>query len=75
MDRFWNKVDIRTDDECWEWQGKLNEDGYGRFQFDGKRHLAHRLSWLLHNTEIPQGMCICAHACNAFYFYCGLCFY
>lgn len=34
-------------DECWEWQQAPNDKngGYGRTKFDGKRILAHRLSW------------------------------
>ena len=63
MDRFWSKVKVGAADECWEWQAGLDSDGYGRIQFDGKRQGAHRFSWILHNTDIPQGMCIC-HRCD-----------
>jgi hypothetical protein len=30
--RFWSKVDIRTPEECWEWQASLHTSGYGRFK-------------------------------------------
>lgn len=29
---------------CWEWQGRLNKDGYGLFDFKGKAQRAHRFS-------------------------------
>jgi len=30
--RFWSKVDIRSPDECWEWQASVFGSGYGRFR-------------------------------------------
>ena len=27
--RFWEKVDIKSPDECWEWKERKNEAGYG----------------------------------------------
>lgn len=49
-ERFWKKVDVRGADECWEWQGFVAPNGYGRF--DGG--LAHRFSWVLANGAIPE---------------------
>jgi hypothetical protein len=63
MDRFWSKVDVRTDDECWEWQAAKQYQGYGIFRFDNGVRLAHRISWLLTNTEIPKGMVV-MHKCD-----------
>ena len=31
IDRFWSKVDRRTDDECWPWLAGLHSAGYGAF--------------------------------------------
>ena len=63
MNRFWSKVDIKGPDDCWEWQAGKHRQGYGVFKFDGKPQLAHRISWLLANTEIPEGMVV-MHTCD-----------
>lgn len=51
---------------CWEWSGYINKGGYGFTRFggrNGKGLLAHRISWELHNGEIPSGMHVC-HSCD-----------
>lgn len=68
IERFWNKVDVRGEDECWEWIGSKNKGGYGKIRIKNKIYLAHRISWFLHNGEIPvidsyHGMCVC-HTCD-----------
>lgn len=35
--RFWSKIDIRTPEECWEWQASLHTSGYGRFKLSSYR--------------------------------------
>lgn len=30
LKKFWKNVDKKSEDECWNWTGKLNK-GYGRF--------------------------------------------
>lgn len=64
-DRFWESVDIREDDECWEWTGYVAPNGYGRFGvLQGIYYTAHRVSWeLAHNEVIPDGMVAC-HKCD-----------
>jgi hypothetical protein len=66
-DRFWAKVRIGdSKDSCWEWLGYKNPGGYGRIGI-GKRsdghEIAHRVSWILHNGVIPEGMFV-LHACD-----------
>lgn len=61
--RFWSKVDVRADDECWPWLGYLNEKGYGRFYKSSKNHSAHRFAVMLSGREIPDGM-VCDHLCR-----------
>lgn len=57
-DRFWEKVD--TSGDCWMWQGKPGNHGYGRIQLeDGTVELSHRASWLMHNGAIGD-----AHVCH-----------
>ena len=48
---------------CWEWHGaKLNARGYGRFLYEGKNRLAHRVSYALHKGD-PEGWMV-LHRCN-----------
>ena len=62
--RFWVKVDKRSDDECWEWIGCRSNKGYGWIvDDDSQQMVASRFSWRLHNGPIPDGMLIC-HTCD-----------
>lgn len=61
-ERFWEKVDICSEDDCWEWQAHRDRKGYGKFQMNNSWP-AHRVAWLLQFGEIPDGMCVC-HACD-----------
>jgi hypothetical protein len=63
MNRFWNKVNIPSLSDCWEWQGSKNKHGYGHFKYKRKTHRAHRISWTLIKGEIPEGMCV-LHRCD-----------
>lgn len=68
-DRFWNKV--AKGDGCWEWQGALFTNGYGKINvggYPGKRKCyrtsaAHRVSWELHFGVITDGLHVC-HRCD-----------
>jgi hypothetical protein len=64
-ERFWEKVDKRGPDECWEWQAARVRHGYGRIGTGVGRGIdgAHRVSWQLHFGPIPAGMSIC-HTCD-----------
>lgn len=67
--RFWRKVD--TSGECWEWLGKPNGSGYGRFRVGGAGspdYHAHIVAWesvngprelgtTLHHT-CPNRLCV-----------------
>lgn len=65
--RFWNNVDIRGDDECWLWSGKLNRPeehphAIGQFFLDGKWYAASRVAWSLeHQRAVPAGLLVCHH--------------
>ena len=61
--RFWDKVKINALAQCWEWLSVINHEGYGRMWFLGRFVQAHRLSWMFHNGEIPEGMLVC-HRCD-----------
>jgi len=62
--RFWSKVDKRGDDECWNWLGYKDKDGYGTFNPTSKKLIkAHRFAYTLTYGEIKSGQCIC-HKCD-----------
>lgn len=66
-ERFWNFVQKKSDDECWEWQGQRLSNGYGRISLGAKSlgsDGAHRVSWRIANKqEIPDGMFV-MHKCD-----------
>ena len=46
--RFWSKVAIGHEQECWIWRGAKNKCGYGSFAIGNRRPaLAHRVSYEL----------------------------
>lgn len=51
-DVLWSKVDKRGEDECWNWMGYKNEDGYGRVQIKEWAYFAHRVIFDLVNPGI-----------------------
>lgn len=53
--RFWRLVDRSAGpDKCWPFLGTKTEDGYGGFQIEGRKVLAHRVAWELVNGPIPE---------------------
>lgn len=46
MERFWNKVNIKNEDECWNWLG-ATVDGYGILTYKNKTKKAHRVAYEL----------------------------
>lgn len=63
--RFWKHVDVRGEDECWEWKACKDNRGYGKLSSTHKKSplRAHRVSWEIHNGKIPNGLNIC-HKCD-----------
>jgi hypothetical protein len=61
-ERFWAKVSVGSQEECWLCSGCLH-DGYPSFYHDGLADRAHRYSWLIHKGAIPTGMCV-LHSCD-----------
>lgn len=63
---FWQFTEPGKPDECWLYKGDQTTRGYGcvRFYSGGfKRANAHRVSWILHNGPIPEGLLVC-HTCD-----------
>jgi hypothetical protein len=66
VDRFWHKVDKSNEDGCWEWIGTKNKSGYGILWISDNPstlRLAHRISWELHFSPIPEKINVC-HTCD-----------
>jgi len=62
-ERFWEKVDIKSIDECWPWKAALDGKGYGQIRSKGKQLISSRIAWELTNGPIPEGMLI-LHKCD-----------
>ena len=62
IDRFWRKVDIRSDSECWEWIAPADKWGYGYFTCQYKKIKAHRFSAYIADMDIKD-KCVC-HTCD-----------
>lgn len=63
--RFWSKVLIGEEDECWGWLGSCDRNGYGFFtkRWGASPYRAHRYSWEALNGPVPEGLVI-RHLCN-----------
>lgn len=61
--RFWKKVTIKSDNECWSWNGSRCANNYGHLTIQHKTWKAYRYSWMIKNGPIPKRMNIC-HSCN-----------
>jgi len=65
--RFWKHVNKLGENDCWEWLASCHPYGYGQIEIGTggykRPYLAHRISWIIHNGEIPVGLCI-LHKCD-----------
>lgn len=48
---------------CWNWEGNLHRQGYGVIRSNRVHHLAHRASYAVFKSDIPEGMFVC-HKCD-----------
>ena len=65
-ERFWKKVDKRTEDECWNWTGAKSSKGYGFIGAGGaggKMIGAHRVSYQLANGDLTDSYFV-LHSCD-----------
>lgn len=60
--KFWERVN--KSNNCWTWKGYCIKKGYGGLTLNGKRFLAHRFSWFIHNGVIPTGLLVLHHCDN-----------
>jgi hypothetical protein len=65
-ERFWSKVDLdgaTADDDCYNWTGALDRQGYGQFWLGDRSGLAHRVAYELARGPIPDGLTL-DHLCR-----------
>lgn len=61
-ERLMERIEIDTNG-CWNYTSYTNELGYGRLRDNGKKVLAHRLSYEHVYGKIPDGLFVC-HKCD-----------
>ena len=63
--RFWGYVCVGKPDECWNWNGCRNHNGYGVFSLIKNGHeRAHRVAWMFHTGTDPGKQCVLHHCDN-----------
>ena len=62
-ERFWDKVDICGEDECWDWTASRSTEGYGWFGFGETIKQAHRVRMILDGHDV-EGMYVNHHCDN-----------
>jgi hypothetical protein len=68
-ERFYSKVEFSTvnfwnDIPCLEWKHSLDSSGYGHLSLNSLDFQAHRLSWIMTNGEIRDGLHVLHHCDN-----------
>ena len=64
LKQFWESIDKKTNEECWEWIKGKTSKGYGTVRYENKTYLAHRLAYqLFHNKTLDKLIFIC-HKCD-----------
>lgn len=49
--------------DCLIWVGGVGSSGYGVMSIHNRSVNTHQASWIAHNGEVPDGMCVC-HKCD-----------
>jgi hypothetical protein len=65
--RFWQRVRVLDPDDCWEWQGGTDGQGYGTFWFEGRSIKAHRAAYYYgrgYRGWVPAGGLKVCHHCD-----------
>jgi hypothetical protein len=64
LNDIWKKVDKTSNSNgCWIYTAAKDNDGYGRFCFDGQNRMAHRIVYQLIYGDIQSNQYIC-HTCD-----------
>ncbi len=63
LNRFWSKVDIGDQYQCWPWTAADGGNGYAKFRWRKKLHQAHRVAWYFHYGVNPPDETL-DHTCD-----------
>ena len=63
IDRFGLYFTKGEQDECWNWFGGKDRDGYGLFRVLKQKLQTHRMSYEIHKGAIPDGLWV-LHKCD-----------
>jgi hypothetical protein len=62
--RFWTKVNVRKESDCWEWKTGFFDTGYGAFFLEGQNRGAHRVSLEIHLGRKLDSDEFACHTCD-----------
>jgi transposase len=64
LEKFWSKVDIKGENECWNWLGRKNKKNFGFLNCSKKKDMiASRIAILIKNKSLQEDD-IVMHSCN-----------
>ncbi len=63
LERFWDKVEVRGPDDCWEWKAYCILKGYGTIGKGPLKYFAHRWAYYITYGVDPGDKCVC-HSCD-----------
>jgi hypothetical protein len=62
-ERFWSLVDRAGKNDCWNWTGSIDRQGYGRIFSGGHHYRSHRVSIVLSGGSLPVSKVV-DHLCR-----------
>jgi len=61
IEHFWDRVNQKGSDECWDWIAYCLKSGYGWLRINNINYLAHRVAYHLTYGGLSQHLC---HKCD-----------
>ncbi len=63
-ERLINRVVFGSND-CWNWMGPVNKQGYGRITYEGRMQMVHRLSYIAFTGKpLAEWPTLILHSCD-----------
>lgn len=64
--RFWSKVAVGRESQCWLWRGSQDRHGYGQFKLESRQppQRAHRVAYAIARGEAPGDDAHILHICD-----------